>query len=105
MAPIKSKGLADLGYMGVSQDCPWLNVVTPIKRKPKQELSQSETITNKALSSIRVRVEHVIGSLKINKILCYPFRSNIDFADQIFKNICCLYNFKLNYKYHYVDKR
>lgn len=104
-APPKSKGLGDLGYIGVTDDCPWLSMVTPIKKRPKQELSPTEEITNKALSSLRVRVEHVIGRLKINKILCYPFRSNIDFADQVFKNICCLYNFKLNYKYRYVGKR
>lgn len=105
LAPIKSRGLGDLGYQGVMDDCPWLNVVTPIKRRPKQELEETDKITNKALSSLRVRVEHVIGKLKINKILCYPFRSNIDFADQIFKNICCLYNFKLAYQYNYVGKR
>ncbi|PIQ72022.1 hypothetical protein COV87_00145 [Candidatus Roizmanbacteria bacterium CG11_big_fil_rev_8_21_14_0_20_37_16] len=77
----------------------------PIKKKPKQELSEPDVITNKTISSLRVRVEHVIGRLKINKILCHPFRSNIDFADKVFKNICCLYNFKLNYRYYYVGKR
>ena len=105
MAPLKSKGMADLGYQGVNEDCPWLKVIIPIKRRPKQELTESDEATNKSISSIRVRVEHVIGRLKINKILCYSFRSNIDFADKVFKNICCLYNFKLNYKYHYVGKR
>ena len=105
MAPLKSKGMADLGYQGVNEDCPWLKVIIPIKRRPKQELTESDETTNKSISSIRVRVEHVIGRLKINKILCYSFRSNIDFADKVFKNICCLYNFKLNYKYHYVGKR
>lgn len=104
-APPKSKGLGDLGYQGVTDDCSWLNLVTPIKRKPKQKLSEVDKLTNRTLSSLRVRVEHVIGKLKINKILYYPFRSNIQFADQIFKNICCLYNFKLSYRYHYVGKR
>jgi hypothetical protein len=105
MAPVKSKGLGDLGYQGTTEDCPWLNVATPLKRKPKQELSQADKETNKSLSSLRVKVEHVIGKLKIDKILCHPFRSNIDFADQVFKNICCLYNFKLAYRYPYVGKR
>lgn len=97
-APPKAKGLGDSGYMGVSDDCPWLNLVTPVKRKPQQELAQTAKITNKTLSSVRIRVEHVIGKLKINKILCHPFRTNIDFADKIFKNICCLYNFKQSYR-------
>jgi hypothetical protein len=104
-APLKSKGLGDLGYQGLNEDCPWLNVITPIKRKPKQELEETDKTTNKLLLSLRVRVEHVIGKLKINKILCHPFRSNIDFADSVFKNICCLYNFKLAYRYRYVGKR
>ena len=105
MAPLKSTGMADLGYQGVNEDCPWLKVIIPIKKKPKQKLTESDEATNKSISSIRVRVEHVIGKLKINKILCHSFRSNIDFADKVFKNICCLYNFKLNYKYRYVNKR
>lgn len=104
-APLKSKGLGDLGYQGVTDDCSWLNLATPIKRKPKQKLSEVDKLTNRTLSSLRVRVEHVIGKLKINKILYYPFRSNIQFADQIFKNICCLYNFKLSCRYHYIGKR
>lgn len=105
LAPLRSKGLGDMGYIGVTDDCPWIRLITPFKRKPKQELSEADKTTNKSLSALRVRVEHVIGKLKINKILCYSFRSNIDFSDQIFKNICCLYNFKLAYRYPYVGKR
>jgi len=103
-APPRSRGLGDLAYQGVTKDCPWLTVVTPIKRKPKQNLSEGEKLTNKALSSVRVRVEHVIGRTKINKILKYPFRSSIEFADLVFKNICSLYNFQLSYQYVRVKK-
>jgi len=99
-APPKSKGLGDLGYLGVTTDAPWLSVITPVKRKPKQELSVADKITNKTLSSIRVRVEHVIGRLKVNKILKDPFRSDVAFSDLVFKNICCLYNFRLAYGRH-----
>jgi hypothetical protein len=98
-APPHSKGLGDLGFQGVSKDCPWLTVITPIKRKPKQELSETDKETNKALSSIRVRVEHVIGRVKINKILKDPFRGSLEFADLVFKNACSLYNFRLAYRY------
>jgi len=98
-APPKAKGLGDLAFQGVTKDCPWLNVVTPIKSKPKQELSDADKLTNKTLSSIRVRVEHVIGRVKINKILKDQFRGNLKFSDLIFKNICCLYNFQLSYRY------
>lgn len=102
-APPKSKGLGDLGYQGVTDDCSWLTIVTPIKRKPKQELPEADKLTNKALSSIRVKVEHIIGKLKINKILKDQFRGSLKLADLAFKNICCLYNFKLAYRY--VERR
>ena len=104
-APPRSKGLGDLGYQRVNDDCPWLNVVTPIKRKPKQKLSSADKLTNKTLSSIRVRVEHVIGRLKINKILKDQFRGNLQLADLIFKNICCLYNFRLAYHHVGIKRR
>lgn len=104
-APPISRGLGDLGYQGVTEDCPWLRLVTPVKRKPKQTLSEANKTTNKALSSLRIRIEHVIGRLKINKILCHSFRSDIDFSDRVFKNICSLYNFQLAYRCPYVEKR
>ncbi len=55
LAPPKSKGLGDLAYQGVKEDCPWLNMVTPIKRRPCHKLSEAEKITNKTLSAVRVK--------------------------------------------------
>jgi len=98
-APPKAKGLGDLGYQGVTSDCPWLTVITPLKRKPKQKLSSVNKLTNKTISSLRVRVEHTIAKLKVYKILKDTFRNNLQLADLVFKNICCLYNFKLSYRY------
>lgn len=98
-APPRSKGLGDSGFQGITKDCSWLTVTTPIKRKPRQELSEADKFTNKVLSSIRVRVEHVIGRVKINKILKDPFRGSLKFADLVFKNACSLYNFRLSYRY------
>lgn len=71
-APPKSKGLGDLGYQGINKDKPQIKLLTPIKKKVKQLLSKADKTTNKALSQIRVKVEHVIAHLKINRILTYP---------------------------------
>jgi len=96
-APPGSQGLGDLGYDGIKDEYPHVKFITPIKKQPRQERTKSEKSTNKIISSIRVRVEHVIGSLKINRILTDKFRSHLTFSDLVFKNCACLYNFKLNY--------
>jgi hypothetical protein len=96
-SPPGSRGLGDSGYEGVRKTHRWLSLVTPLKKKPGKERTEAEKQTNKALSSIRVRVEHVIGKLKVNRILKDQFRGRLAFADLTFQNCACLYNFKLNY--------
>lgn len=95
-APPGSKGMGDSGYEGLRKDYPWIKFITPIKKNPGKERTEGEKQINKVISSIRVKVEHVIGKLKINKILTDKFRGNLKFADLAFKNCACLYNFKLN---------
>jgi hypothetical protein len=93
-----SKGLGDLGYEGIKKDYSWLKFIIPLKKKKGRERTVEDKETNKAVSSIRVRVEHVIGKLKINRILTDKFRSSLQFSDLVFKNCCYLYNFKLDLK-------
>lgn len=95
-APPSSTGLGDLGYEGIKKDYSQLKFIIPIKKKKKRERTIEEKQINKIISSIRVRVEHVIGKLKINRILSDKFRSSIQCADLAFKNCCYLYNFKLD---------
>ncbi len=96
--PKSSKGLGDLGYEGIKKDYSWLKFIMPLKKKKGKDRTLEDKKTNKAISSIRVRVEHVIGKLKINRILSDKFRSNVGFADLAFKNCCYLYNFKQDLK-------
>ena len=44
------------------------NITTPHKKKPKRELSQEQKDENKALSSNRIFIEHLIRLLKIFQI-------------------------------------
>lgn len=97
-APKSSKGMGDLGYEGIKKDYSWLRFVIPLKKKKGKERTDGEKQTNKTISSIRVRIEHVIGKLKINRILADKYRGNVQSADLVFKNCCYLYNFKLDLK-------
>lgn len=100
-----SKGMGDLGYEGTKKDYSWLKFVIPLKKKKGKERTEAEKETNKVISSIRVRIEHVIGHLKINRALSDKCRSSIQFADLVFKNCCYLYNFKLNLKTNGLTRR
>ncbi len=92
-APPKAKGLGDLGYQGAREINPLVSFVTPLKKPPNQELSLSDKTTNKAISSIRVRVEHSLSYLKHFAILTHPFRNRLEKAHQPFVNLACVYNF------------
>jgi hypothetical protein len=59
------------------------NITTPHKRKPKQELTQQEKDENKALSSNRIFIEHLIRLLKIFRISSQRFRLRRDTYEQI----------------------
>jgi hypothetical protein len=48
------------------------NITTPHKRKPKQELSRQQKNENRALSSNRIFIEHLIRLLKIFRIATQP---------------------------------
>lgn len=98
-APPKSKGLGDLGYLGVKEENPLLSFVIPLKKKAEQELTEGEKATNKAISSVRVRVEHAFSYLKHFSIMKNTYRGK-DRRNELFvKNIACLYNFSRNYRY------
>ncbi|MBM3283016.1 transposase family protein [Candidatus Gottesmanbacteria bacterium] len=97
-APPKAKGLGDLGYEGVRETNPLISFITPFKKPRGKELSETQKITNKTLSSVRVSVEHVLAYMKHFNILSHTFRNRIPKADQPFVNIACLYNFTRSYR-------
>lgn len=98
-APPNSHGLGDLGYQGVKEDNPLLRFATPLKRKAKIDLTEAEKATNKALSSVRVRVEHTLSYMKHFSILKNTYRGRERKNNLFFRNIACLYNFSRNYRY------
>ena len=92
-APPGAKGLGDLGYVGLQESCPHIKIILPIKRPYKKELAEMDKLTNQTISSVRVRVEHVIGALKHFGILTDRYRGRLASADLPFRNVAAIYNF------------
>lgn len=76
---------ADLGYVGGAWE-------TPVKKPKGGELSQDQKQFNKAHSRERILVEHVIGKMKIFKILAERYRNKRKDHMLIFKNIAGIHN-------------
>lgn len=93
--PDNSVGLGDLGYTGTGELNPRLKMILPQKKPPGKDLTNSQKQNNKAISSIRVRVEQPFSYLKHFNILSgkYRGRLNQQNLDLPFKTIACIYNF------------
>jgi len=94
--PENSTAMADLGYLGTEDRNPRLKIILPQKKPPGKELTESEKANNKAISQIRVRVEHPISYLKHFNILSQKFRgrvTNQQNLDLPIKTIAAIYNF------------
>lgn len=96
MFPENSVGMGDKAYQKADEVNPHLKMVIPKKKPPGKELTEAEKKANKAISSIRVRVEHPLSYLKHFNILSQRFRgrvTNQQNLDLPIKTIACIYNF------------
>ena len=67
----------------------------PNKTPKNGELNQEQKIYNRWVSRIRVRVEHVIGSIKQYRIVKETFRGRLYHKeDTVMFIACALHNFK-----------
>jgi hypothetical protein len=64
---------ADKGYQGIKHLHP--NSQTPNRKPPKKQLSKEQKAYNRKLASERMTVEHVIGKLKVFRILQERYRN------------------------------
>lgn len=87
----------DLGFLGfISEKA---NVIIPFKHKKKHELTNEQKKYNKWVSKIRVKIEHVIASVKIFRKVKEKFRSRLyTREDTIMLVACALHNLKLRVK-------
>ena len=85
----------DLGFQGVKNDFPDLNVKLPIKKKKGKELSKRDKRINKKFRKERVVVEHSFAKIKKYGIMKNEFRNNLYRYDNIVSIVSGFVNFKL----------
>jgi hypothetical protein len=82
-----------------------ITIVQPKKTPPGAELTPPEKATNRAISSIRIRIEHAIGGVKRDRMVKDNIRLLKDgIRDTIMETCCGLHNFRLQYRlWHYAS--
>ena len=96
--------LVDLGYLGIQSDYRGDQIAIP-HRKPRKSqknpspaLSEEQKATNKAVSQVRIFVEHAIGGMKRYNILVHSFRNHKEqFEDDVIGICAGLWNLLLLY--------
>ena len=94
----------DLGYLGIKSDYRGDQIAIPTKKprksqkNPNPQLSDEQKAANKALSQIRIFIEHAIGGMKRSNILVHAFRNRLEnFEDDVIGVCAGLWNFVLSY--------
>lgn len=86
----------DLGYLGIKRL--HFNSELPHKSSKKHKLTKEQKRENRKLAKQRVGNEHVMGRLKISKILFGPYRNRRKRFGLRFSLIAGMYNAELNLK-------
>lgn len=87
----------DTGYEGHNPE----GVITkqPIKKKKGKELTDEEKKYNLSISKVRVWVEHVMGRVKIFRIVKEIIRNTrTGFSDTVMEMCCGLHNFIISHR-------
>ena len=95
--PLGSKLLQDTGFQGYRPA--GVTTIQPKKKPRGGELTPTEKLINRAISSLRVEVEHQIGGVKRAQIVAQKFRNRMaNFADEVMETACGLHNFRLAHR-------
>ena len=89
----KTKTKLDSGYQGVQQL--HSNSEIPKKSSKNKPLTDKDKAANRKLAKERVVIEHVIGNLKIFRILAERYRNRRTNHTKRVKLICGIYNYEL----------
>lgn len=84
----------DTGYQGYYPE--GVRIQQPLKKPRGKELSLQQKAYNQAISQVRVRIEHAIGSVKRYRFVkdeCRLRRNN--FVNTIFRTCAALHNFRI----------
>jgi hypothetical protein len=83
----------DSGYQGIEKLHG--NSRLPKKESKWRPLTKKEKRANLNLSKSRVRVEHVIGKLKVFRIICERYRNRRQYHALRMNLICGIFNYEL----------
>lgn len=83
------KFIGDKAYIGEN------NVTTPHKKPKKRELSEIQKQENKAFSSSRILIEHLIRTVKIFQIAAQRFRLHPQTYQQVILTVCGLVRLRI----------
>jgi hypothetical protein len=92
----KSRAFVDSGYQGLDKDHP--DTEMPYKASKTKPLDKEAKAYNQALSRIRVRVENVLGDMKVFRILADRYRNKRKRYAIKFKIIAAIVNLKNGFK-------
>jgi hypothetical protein len=83
----------DAGFQGFN--LPGVQIMQPKKKPRNGTLTPQEKEENRRISSVRVRIEHVIGDIKRYRIIRDIIRfSCSEFRDMVMETCCGLHNFR-----------
>ena len=85
---------ADSGYQGMEQL--YAGTRLPVKGSKKRPLTARDKKANKKLAKQRVVIEHVIGKIKVFRIMAERYTNRRRKHNLIMKLICGIYNFELS---------
>jgi len=92
--PSGSDLLQDGGFQGLLLE--HVRIIQPEKKQPGIPLSDQQKANNRFVSHCRVRIEHIIGSVKRCRIVKEPLRLWKDIArDMVMAIGCGLHNFRI----------
>ncbi|MEM9949235.1 MAG: transposase family protein [Cyanobacteria bacterium P01_D01_bin.36] len=95
--PPDSQLLQDTGFQGYKPD--GVTILQPKKKPRGGELTSDEKVINRAISSIRVGIEHSIGGVKRAQIVAVKYRNRVaHFVDDVMETACGLHNFRLAHR-------
>jgi DDE superfamily endonuclease len=85
------------GFQGYPRE--GITIVPPTKQPRGGELTPQEKAANRAIASIRIRIEHALGGVKRYRIVKDRIRLLKDgIRDTIMETCCGLHNFRLQYR-------
>jgi hypothetical protein len=87
----------EMGFQGFSLN--GITIVPPQKKPRGGKLSPPEKAAHRAISSIRIRIEHAMGGVKRYRMVKDKIRLWKDgIRDTIMETCCGLHNFRLQYR-------